>query len=271
MDQLPVLWLGAAFSGKLTAARTLAGVPVDGTGLHVEIVEVSDGYTTRIFRGNGIVEIDITDMSMQDKQILPELLTRLLVSGDVSTGLSGKKRIVILRRVHAMSLATALRIRGLLEEYCTGPHQQTRVWMTARELNGSVSILEDLFTVIAQPVKKPAGKLQDARLPIHYTRELLDKIIDYEDIGTLNMEVVFWVRARTYELLGQCLTTQEITDLFTRAIEDAIIMRRLKPEIAASAIQWLTSQRWIASYRTPLLIERMILQLFMIITNTTKD
>ena len=106
MTAFPVLWVGPAGSGKLTAARAALGAVGTPTLRTLEIGE----YSARYWEAPTHMEIDILDLSMMDKQILPEMLTQLLSTCDVMS-VSGKniRKTMIIRRIHALSPAAATR------------------------------------------------------------------------------------------------------------------------------------------------------------------
>ena len=105
----PILWVGPAGSGKLTAARKALGVNQEP---RLQTLEIGD-YSARYWEFPTHMEVDIMDLSMMDKQILPELLMQLLSTRDV---LCSSKKIMILRRIHGLSPTAAIRLRVCLEE-----------------------------------------------------------------------------------------------------------------------------------------------------------
>ena len=115
--------------------------------------KVGDDYECRVYCSPYHFEIDIPDMSMQDKQILVEVLTMLFSAGDVFAGLkTNKRKLVILRRAHCMSLAAAIRLRWILETRVCPDGGTGMVWLCAREITGSLSVVEDIFVRVRVPV-----------------------------------------------------------------------------------------------------------------------
>lgn len=149
--EFPWLFVGPAGAGKTTAARKKLA---DSIGVSLEEVypkdirlfKVADDYECRVYCSPYHFEIDIPDMSMQDKQILVEVLSMLFSAGDVFSGLkTNKRKLVILRRAHCLSLAAAIRLRWILET-CVCPNGGTgMIWLCAREITGSLTVVEDIF------------------------------------------------------------------------------------------------------------------------------
>ncbi len=110
MATFPILWVGPAGSGKLTRAREALGA--GGQEPRLQTLEIGE-YSARFWEFTTHMEVDIMDLSMMDKQILPEILNKLLSTRDV-TG-SGRK-VMILRRIHGLSPPAAIRLRVCLEE-----------------------------------------------------------------------------------------------------------------------------------------------------------
>ena len=88
MERLAVPWLfvGPSGSGKLTEARSTIeralSTPIT-LPLETKILPIGDGYEARIFTSPHHFEIDIPTLSMQDKQIIAELLATFFASTDV--------------------------------------------------------------------------------------------------------------------------------------------------------------------------------------------
>lgn len=153
MDSLSIPWMfiGPAGVGKTRAARTKLA---NSLGIELKDVypkeirhfKVADDYDCRVYCSPYHFEIDIPDMSMQDKQILVEILSMLFSAGDVFAGLkTNKRKLVFLRRAHCMSLAAAMRLRWILET-CVCPGGGTgMIWICTREITGAMSTIEDIF------------------------------------------------------------------------------------------------------------------------------
>jgi hypothetical protein len=149
--EFPWLFVGPAGAGKTQAARQKLA---DSIGVSLADVypkdirpfKVADDYECRVYCSPYHFEIDVPDMSMQDKQILVEVLSMLFSAGDVFSGLkTNKRKLVILRRAHCLSLAAAIRLRWILET-CVCPVGGTgMIWLCAREITGSLTVVEDIF------------------------------------------------------------------------------------------------------------------------------
>jgi hypothetical protein len=262
---LPILWLGIGGTGKLAAVRRHAGVPekdLAGFGFEVKELQMHDDYKARIIIAPTHIEIDITDFSMQEKQILPELLLRLTQHADVSQNFSGKQRLLIIRRAHAMSLSTAMRIRSTLEQFCMGSNTTTCVWLTAREMNPAIAFLEDLFVKVQCP--KIPSSLSHPMLT--YMKNIVGAIIhEMQANNKPDIELVFWVRNCVYALLGLNLSTLESIELLFQSITDAYLKGALPENKYIICIRCIGSLAGSASYRTPLLLESVLLDISQII------
>ena len=147
----PWLFLGPPGVGKTKAARKLLADSLHVTEAEVypkdmRMFKVGDDYECRVYCSPYHFEIDIPDMSMQDKQILVEVLSMLFSAGDVFAGMkTNKRKLVILRRAHCLSLAAAIRLRWILETRICPEGGTGMVWLCAREITGSLSVVEDIF------------------------------------------------------------------------------------------------------------------------------
>ena len=138
MATFPILWVGPAGSGKLTAARKALGATGEPRLQTLEIGE----YSARFWEFPTHMEVDIMDLSMMDKQILPEILNKLLSTRDVMG--SGRK-VMILRRIHGLSPPAAVRLRVCLEELVWSAGAPAMIWCTARTVNSAVAGVMDGF------------------------------------------------------------------------------------------------------------------------------
>ena len=154
----PWLFIGPPGTGKTRAARKMIADSLHITEAEVypkdmRMFKVGDDYECRVYCSPYHFEIDIPDMSMQDKQILVEVLSMLFSAGDVFAGLkTNKRKLVILRRAHCLSLAAAVRLRWILETRICPEGGTGMVWLCAREITGSLSVVEDIFVRVRVPV-----------------------------------------------------------------------------------------------------------------------
>jgi hypothetical protein len=275
----PELWIGPAGSGKLTAARKALGVPA-GQQPRLLTLEIGD-YAARYWEFPSHMEVDIMDLSMMDKQILPELLTQLLSTRDVT---GGRRKVMILRHVHGLSPAAATRLRVCLEELVWSPGAPAMIWCTARVLNSVVSQIADGFVYRRVPgpvggkrldrdaVSKagtlgvaPAAGVAGA-LPVPtiqtYIAETLRQMVCALDEGPRCLAAATWIRARVYDLLGLMLTGSDLVAGLTWATVRLAAAGAIKPKQAAAVLETLTRARWVPSYRTPLMLEMIVVSVY---------
>jgi len=312
MDRLnlPWLFLGPSGSGKLTQARawieaahkTTLPVP-----LELKQFTVGDGYDARVYASPFHFEIDIPTLSMQDKQIIGDLLTMFFSSGDVLNGLrTSSRKLVILRRAHSLSLPAAIRVRAVLQQFVMPPEARGMIWMTAREMTGSLALLEDAFVRqrIPRMPYKTWATLPDSPPPLRteIAWDMLEgrpeRIKDictffpdgnvpswprrskdfYDELVQLliqearsekppSLRIVSWIRGRVYQALSMCQTGPEIIDSCAAALQR-------QADSLPSALVWrgmraLTMTEPHTSYRTPLALEAGLLGLFEAIRQDT--
>jgi hypothetical protein len=269
---LPTLWIGPAGSGKLRAARAEWGV-ADGEEPRLQTLEISD-YVARYWEFPSHMEIDIVDLSMMDKQILPELLTQLLSTRDVRGG--GRKRM-LLRHAHALSPPAAARVRACLEELVWTNDAPALVSLTARTMNSVVLSLMDGFVLRRVPagpnscgdrrgVAAAIGASPtclDTVPTIHSTiAEMLRQMVLALNEGPPCLAVVPWIRARIYDLLGLMMTGADLVSGLTWATVRLAASGFLDTQRARAVLDVLSRARWVPSYRTPIMLELIVLSVY---------
>ena len=309
----PWIYVGPAGTGKTRLARqTLAqslGVPVaDVYPKDIRMFKVNDDYECRVYCSPYHFEIDIPDMSMQDKQILVEVLSMLFSAGDVFSGLkTSKRKIVLLRRAHNLSLAAAIRLRWIMETRVCPEGGTGMIWLCAREITGALSVLEDLFVRRRVPVptadvwattwsaSSPAlagaegyaafdGRMDRAFAVTRWGSSCLaagnyPRIIAncYEDlivemlrgcikgalagVETPPLLLALWIRERVYDLLGLCQTGIEFLDGYSAATEKAFLAGYCTAPMFKAAIAVVASAEPNTSYRNPISLEKMLLDI----------
>lgn len=267
MTAFPVLWVGPAGSGKLTAARVALGATGTPTLRTLEIGE----YSARYWEAPTHMEIDILDLSMMDKQILPEMLTQLLSTCDVMS-VSGKniRKTMIIRRIHALSPAAATRLRACMEELVWAPGAPAMIWCTARVVNAVVGTLVDGFVYRRVPatvglkdnretlIKKVAVSTPVPTIST-YVADMLRQLVL---AGPPTLEAVKWIRARVYELLGLMITGADLTSNLVWSTVRLATTGAITDAQATRVIDVLSRVRWVPSYRTPLMIETIIASVY---------
>ena len=265
----PTLWIGPAGSGKLRAARAAIGVPVQEEP-HLRTLEFGD-YVARYWEFTTHMEIDIMDLSMKDKEILPELLTQLLSTREVCTG---ARKMMIMRRAHALSPAAAARVRACFEELVWAPNAPAMIWMTARVVNSVVLSLYDGFVyrrVEGAPggigwdralVVTTLGAIVNAKAPvptIHtYIADMIRQMAFALDEGPPTLAAATWIRERVYDLLGLMITGSELVAGLTWATVRLAAAGGLDTPRAKAVLGVLARARWVPSYRTPIMLELIV-------------
>jgi len=311
MDCLSIPWMfiGPTGSGKLTMARKwIENAHKDTICLPMESrnFTVGDDYEARVLASPYHFEIDIPNLSMQDKQIIGELLTKFFSSADVLSSLrTSTRKLVILRRAHSLSLPAAIRVRAIIQQYILPHDAAGMLWITAREMTGPLAVLEDAFVRrrvprmpysdwAALPIPAPLktehawerciGRPERAQEIVRffpngdipawprriqdYYDEMIEMLIQQATSGKApNLTVVLWIRGRVYQALSLCQTGPEIIDSCAAAIQRKHTL--LEPHVFWKAMSVLTIAEPHTSYRTPLSLESGLLSLFETIRNNT--
>jgi hypothetical protein len=265
----PILWIGPAGSGKLTAARAALGAT--GVEPRLQTLMIGD-YAARYWEFPTHMEVDIADLSMMDKQILPELLTQLLSTRDVS---AGRRKLMILRRIHGLSPPAAVRLRAVLEELVWSPGAPAMVWCTTRTVNSVVLTLMDGFVYrrVAAPLsseERPdrkdllikVGLMKQPPTISTYISEMLRQIVLSLREGPPTLAAVPWIRERVYDLLGLMITGADLVGGLTWATVRLAASGSLSTNQAVTTLKVLAQSRWIPSYRTPLMLEMILMSVY---------
>jgi hypothetical protein len=265
----PVLWVGPAGSGKLLAARAELGTPT-GMSPRLQTLMVGD-YAARYWEFPTHMEVDIMDLSMMDKQILPEILNQLLSTREVT---GGGRKTMILRRVHALSPAAAVRLRACLEELVWAPNAPAMVWCTARVVNSVVLGLLDGFVYRRVPgpddsSRRDRSAVNKGLTPIDmvptiqtYIAEMLRQMVVALGEGPPCLAAAGWIRARIYELLGLMITGGDLVSGLVWATVRMAAAGSLKTAQAKRILGVLSRVRWVPSYRTPLILEMIVTEVY---------
>jgi hypothetical protein len=304
MQRLSVPWVftGPSGSGKMSLARRWIeeahGVKLIYP-MEVRTFSVGDGYEARVHASPYHFEIDIPNLSMQDKQIIGELLTMFLSSGDVLNSLrSSVRKLVILRRAHCLSLPAAIRVRAVIQQFVLPANASGMIWMTAREITGPLALLDDAFIRYRVPRMSLNSWEGNENVPVPYrTKDAWNRldgrperavlmakyfpdgtghwprrIQDYYDEMVLsmiegskrikepNIRIVEWMRARVYEALSFCHTGPEIVDSCAAAVTRN--HDRMHPATFWNVMTALSESEPHTSYRTPLSLEWAVFNMF---------
>jgi hypothetical protein len=262
---LPILWVGAAGSGKLRAARAALGCSPDEEPILHVLTDVDEGLA-RYWEFQSHMEIDIMDLSMKDKEILPEMLKQLLSTRDVR---GGERKMMILRRVHGLSPPAAVRLRACLEELVWSSTAPAMVWMTARVANSVVLSLLDGFVYTRIETAPGAaadrgtvaaavgagGCVEIVPSVQTYIAEMLRQMVCALDEGPPSLEAAAWIRARVYDLLGLLMTGTDLVAGLTWATVRLAAAGTLDTKRAKAVLDVLARSRWVPSYRIPIMLE----------------
>jgi hypothetical protein len=306
----PWIYVGPPGTGKTRSARQMLADSLGVTVAEVypkdiRMFKVNDDYECRVYCSPYHFEIDIPDMSMQDKQILVEVLSMLFSAGDVFSGLkTSKRKLVLLRRAHNLSLAAAIRLRWIMETRVCPEGGTGMIWLCAREITGALSVLEDLFVRVRIPTpteetwkttwaEHPAiadnykafdGRMDRAFALTRWGKTCTDKqsyprIISncYEDLiiemlrGCIKASIkkvempplllALWIRERVYDLLGLCQTGIEFLDGYSAAAENALLKSYCTAPMFKAAIAVIATAEPNTSYRNPISLEKMLLDI----------
>lgn len=262
----PVLWVGPAGSGKLKAARAaICGGPGPGPEPRLQSLEIGD-YSARYWEFPTHMEIDIMDLSMMDKQILPELLTQLLSTRDVT---GGRRKMMIVRRIHALSPAAAARMRAVMEELVWQSGAPAMIWCTARVMNSVVATLADGFVYRRVAATERLDRLSlNALVPDlvtastptiqTYISEMMRQMAFARSEGPACLAVAGWIRGRVYDLLGLMITGSELVSALTWSTLRMGASKALTDAQTRACLDVLARARWFPSYRTPLMLEMIV-------------
>jgi len=298
---IPFMFIGPAGSGKTNELRRLIETENKGKityPMETRTFTIGDSYEARVFTSPYHFEIDIPNLSMQDKQIIGDLLTSFFSSGDVLNSLrSSSRKLVILRRAHSLSLAAAIRVRAILQQFVLPPEAAGMLWITAREMTGPLALLDDAFVRYRMPrmsfqdwqskvpplfathiaYDKCEGRPErideiqiylPGQVPANWPRRIQDF---YDEMIALliqnarttrkpDLKVVQWLRSIVYQALSFCQTGPEIIDSCAAAIQRQHTL--LEPHVFWLAMKSLTTAEPHTSYRTPLSLESAVLFLF---------
>lgn len=262
----PILWVGPAGSGKLTAARAALGATGDP---HLQTLMIDD-YTARYWEFPTHLELDCRDLSMSDKQVLPEVLNQLLSTRDVTRG---QRKLMILRHVHGLSPAAIVRLRTCLEELVWSPNAPAMIWATARTVNAAVLGVMDGFVYRRVPgelIRKDrkalaasvGGSVAATPTLQTYIAEMLRQMIIALEQGAPTLAAAEWIRGRIYDMLGLMATGADLVSSLTWATLRLAATGALTDAKARAVLDVLSRARWVPSYRIPLMLELIVVAVY---------
>jgi hypothetical protein len=222
------------------------------------------------------MEVDIMDLSMMDKQILPELLNQLLSTRDVCG--SGRK-VMIIRRIHGLSPAAATRLRVCLEELVWSASAPAMIWCTARTVNTAVAGVMDGFVYrrVPGPLEPRLrtelkamfalgeggkGKESEVSSVQTYISEMLRQMVIALEEGPPSLAAAAWIRGRIYDLLGLMITGSDLVTGLVWSTVRLAASGSLTSNKAKAVLSTLARARWVPSYRTPLMLEMIVVSVY---------
>ena len=140
-----------------------------------------------------------------------------------------------------------------------GANPTTCIWLSAREMNPAISFLEDLFVKVQCP--KTLRSLEPPMLP--YMRNIIETIL--AEKSPPDIEIVMWTRECVYSLLGLNLSTLECIELLFRVLTEFYLSKRIQEEVYLKCLRTIGPLAGSASYRTPLLLESVFLDISQIL------
>jgi hypothetical protein len=175
------------------------------------------------------------------------------------------------------------------------------IWITAREMSGSLSIIEDAFVQVRIPrisfstwcskvdpfyqtleaydrlegrlerVKKmtESGCTVFPRRISDYYDELIDAIIKGAATKKEAISIVLWIRARIYDVLAFCQNGPEIIDSIAAALSRKAHL--LEPAQFWQGMTVLANSEPHTSYRIPLALEYALLEMFEALRTSKKS
>jgi hypothetical protein len=214
------------------------------------------------------MEVDIMDLSMMDKQILPEILHQLLSTRDV---LGSGRKMMILRRIHGLSPAAAVRLRVCLEELVWSAGAPAMIWCTARIVNSAVAGVMDGFVYkrVPGPLESPLRTelkesfgVDDVPSVQSYIAEMLRLMVIALEEGPPTLAAAAWIRTRIYDLLGLMITGNDLVAGLAWATVRLAAAGTLSSHKAKAVLGVLARSRWVPSYRTPLMLEMIVVAVY---------
>jgi hypothetical protein len=215
------------------------------------------------------------DLSMKDKEVLPEILTQLLSTRDV---LCTGRKLMILRHVHGLSPPAAVRLRACLEELVWAAGAPAMIWCTARSIPAVVASLLDGFVYRRVPGKGwPEKTAIAARLGVvaadvptmqTYSAEVLRQMIFALEEGPPTLAAAAWIRGRVYDMLGLMATGSELVAALTWATVRGAAAGSIPGPTAKAILDVLARARWFPSYRTQLMLELILTAVYNAIATT---
>ena len=251
MERLATPWLivGPSGSGKTTLARRWIeeahGISLTYP-LETRIFPIGDGYEARVHTSPYHFEIDIPNLSMQDKQIIGDLLTMFLSSGDVLSILrSASRKLVVLRRAHCLSLPAAIRVRAILQQYVLPANASGMVWMTAREITGPLSLLDDAFVRHRIPRMSVSTWMHNTTIPSPYRTEMAWSALEGHPERAVEMSRFFPEGPTTTSTTSTTSTNpwpRRIQDYYDEMVAQMILGATANRSPNLNVVEWLRAR-----------------------------
>ena len=182
--------------------------------------------------------------------------------------------MMILRRIHGLSPPAATRLRVCLEELVWSPGAPAMIWCTARTVNSAVAGVLDGFVYrrVPGPLEPrlktdlktkflPSTDMEVATVQT-YIAETLRQMVVALDEGPPTLAAAAWIRGRIYDLLGLMITGAELVSGLAWATVRLAASGSLSSARAKAVLGVLARSRWVPSYRTPLMLELIVVAVY---------
>ena len=145
------------------------------------------------------------------------------------------------------------------------------IWCTARVMNGVVAGLCDGFVYRRVPSVRDrpdreaaAGGAVPVGVPTiqTYVAEVLRQMVIARGEGPPCLGVADWIRGRVYDLLGLMITGGDLVAGLTWATVRLAAAGGIQDGPARAVLDVLARARWFPSYRTPIMLEMILTEVY---------
>jgi hypothetical protein len=145
------------------------------------------------------------------------------------------------------------------------------IWATARTVNSAVACVMDGFVYRRVPgpleprirtelaTKAGAGQVATVQT---YIAEMLRQMALALAEGPPTLAAAAWIRGRIYDLLGLMITGTDLVAGLTWATVRMAASGALSSAKAKAVLGVLVRARWVPSYRTPIMLEMIVVAVY---------